>query len=128
MITAISNSTFTENFITKINKFKQESQECDNSQTFQERFEKFKTSFEAAFYVNLKELDKSGMFEMYILQPLYQDVKNQMKILLENNGFREVNPENMSQSFDYYFTNDRQNTRTYFCVVKYIKKYQKLAD
>lgn len=115
-----ANNIFSNDFIEKLNKFKQETTEYNNSQSFNIRFNEFKNSFEASFVINLHELDNSGMFEMFISKPLYQDVKDEIVKLLEAQGFNEVSPDNIFNINDYYFQNTSDN-RTYFCVLKYKK-------
>ena len=119
-------NTFSENFVTKLNKFKQENEEYEKSQSLEERFYKFKTSFEGSFIINLHELDKSGLFQMFINMPLHQDVKELFVNLLNNQGFHLVKPGEIEKVYDYYIHND-ENNKTYFCVCKYIPKYHKKA-
>ena len=88
----VNNNTFSNDFIEKLNKFKQETTDYNNSQSFNVRFNKFKDSFEASFVVNLRQIDNTGLFEMSILQPLHQDVKDEMVKLLSTQGFNEVLP------------------------------------
>lgn len=114
---------FSNDFVSKLNHFKQETIDYNESQTFNVRFNKFRESFEASF-VNLRELDNSGMFEMFISKPLHQDVKDEMVKLLASQGFCEVEPTNMFNVNDYYFSNASEN-RTYFCVLKYKKIFHK---
>lgn len=123
----ITYNTFSESFVARLNKFKQETVDYEKSQSLEERFYKFKTTFEASFVVNLGELDKSGIFEMFINMPLHQDVKELFVNLLNNQGFRLVKPGEIEKVNDYYIHNDGLD-RTYFCVCKYFPKYHKKAE
>ena len=122
-----TNNTFSDTFIQTIDKFKKESNEYDNSQIFESRFNKFKTKFEESWNINLHEVDNSGIYQMVISMPLHQDVKDEMVKLLATYGFREVEYGKLEKQYDYYFQNYRLNDNTYFGVVKYIKQYPKLA-
>lgn len=115
-----ANNIFSNNFIEKLNKFKQETTEYNNSQTFNIRFNEFKNSFEASFVINLHELNNSGIFEMFIPKPLHQDVKDEIVKLLATHGFNEVSPDSIFNINDYYFANTSEN-KTYFSVLKYKK-------
>lgn len=122
-------NTFSETFVTKLNNFKQGNEEYEKSQSLEDRFYKFKTSFECSFVINLHELDKSGLFEMSINMPLHQDVKELFVNLLNSQGFRLVKPEEIKKVNDYYIHNDNnEHNKTYFCVCKYIPKYHKKAE
>lgn len=120
-----THNTFSNSFIQHIDKFKKESIEYENSQTFESRFNKFKTHFEASWKINLKELDNSGAYEMFIDMPLHQDVKDEMVKILATYGFREVESGKMEKNYDYYSENNKDNT--YFCVIKNLKQCHKLA-
>ena len=87
--------------------------------TFESRFNKFRQKFEAGFNLNLQELSDSGIFQMVIDMPLYEDVKNEMVKLLKNKGFNESAPFNLNNVFDFSFEN--KNNKTFFCILKYIK-------
>lgn len=114
-----------DDFLAKLDEFKNDSQTYINSMTFEARFNEFRKLFEAAFSLNLRELDNSGMFEVFINIPLYEDVKNEMVKLLKEKGFNETSPGHMNNIFDFYFENNKN--RTYFCVLKHKKVYNKLA-
>lgn len=123
-----TNNTFSDTFVQTINKFKQQSNEYDNSQTFESRFNTFKTKFEASWNIHLQEVDDSGMYEMIITMPLHQDVRDEMVKLLATYGFREVVCGKMEKQNDYYFQNNYHQNNTSFFVMKYNKQHHKLAE
>jgi len=115
-------NTFTSEFINKLEKFKKESLKYTESISFESRFNIFREKFEHEFYMNLRELDNSGVFEMFIPMTLHEDVKNEMVKLLTEQGFNETTPTNLNNVNDFYIQNINGD-RSHFTVLKYKKIY-----
>lgn len=111
--------SFSPYFLYSLEEFRKEQNKMNEADSFEGRFMAFREKFEKK-WLTMSECDNSGLFEMVIDMPLYEDVKNKMVELLKSQNFREVEEGKFEKQNDFYFKSEK-NGKTYFGVIKYKK-------
>lgn len=125
--TPYSPYTFSSDFNTTLDKFKYQSENYENSQSLDARFNRFKKKFEYAFTTDLRD-HGTGKCYIQIDMPLDKDVKELFVNLLNSKGFRSRNlPTEFERVYDYFIANNMDGRTTYFSVQKYFPIYNKNA-